>query len=146
MRIPNNWYENIMRANVMEELPTRKDILIRLKGFEKQFIRWAARERISYEADIDDEFEEFKKIYIDKRIYKTNSKLWKEISKTIFKRDNYTCKYCGQIGGRLEVDHVIPISKGGTNDLSNLTTSCRKCNRQKKDMSVEEFLKWREKR
>lgn len=61
----------------------------------------------------------------------------------VFKRDNYTCKYCGRKGGILEVDHIIPFSKGGSNDLINLATSCRRCNRQKKDKDINEFLKWK---
>ena len=61
----------------------------------------------------------------------------------IFKRDNYTCQYCNKVGGILECDHVIPYSKGGSNDITNLITSCRKCNRQKKDKSVEEFITWK---
>ena len=32
-----------------------------------------------------------------------------------------------------EIDHLIPRIKGGTNDIDNLTLSCRKCNRGKKD-------------
>jgi hypothetical protein len=36
----------------------------------------------------------------------------------------------------LEVDHIEPVSKGGTNDLLNLITSCRSCNRGKKDIKV----------
>lgn len=78
------------------------------------------------------------------RLYERNLKLWKRISKEIFARDNYTCCYCGEKGGILEVDHIIPFSKGGTDNLENLITSCRKCNRQKKDMSVNEFKLWRE--
>ena len=53
----------------------------------------------------------------------------------------YTCNYCGQVGGILEVDHIVPFSKGGGDDISNLTTSCRRCNRSKKDMTVEQFTK-----
>lgn len=68
---------------------------------------------------------------------------WKALSKSVFTRDNYTCNYCGKRGGLLECDHITPISKGGTNDIKNLTTSCRYCNRQKKDKSVDEFLAWR---
>lgn len=77
------------------------------------------------------------------RLYQYNVKLWYRTIKEVFKRDNYTCQYCGQIGGKLEADHIIPFSKGGSDEMSNLITSCRKCNRQKKDKSVDEFIKWR---
>lgn len=48
----------------------------------------------------------------------------------VFKRDKFTCQYCG---GRapdviLHVDHVMPIAQGGSNDLLNLVTSCSDCN------------------
>lgn len=78
-----------------------------------------------------------------KRLYSVNVKEWYRLIKEVFARDNYTCAYCGKVGGKLECDHIIPFSKGGTNELNNLTTSCRKCNRQKKDKSVEEFQAWR---
>lgn len=78
-----------------------------------------------------------------RRMFNINVKEWKRISRVVFKRDNYTCQYCGAVGGKLEVDHILPFSKGGSDSLENLTTSCRKCNRQKHDKSAEEFLKWR---
>jgi hypothetical protein len=77
------------------------------------------------------------------RLYQRNAKEWKRISREVFKRDNYTCQYCGIVGGKLEVDHIIAFSKGGNDDMSNLTTSCLKCNRKKKDKSVQEFIKAR---
>lgn len=80
----------------------------------------------------------------NERLYNINVKLWKEVTSFVFKRDGFKCSYCGKIGYKLECDHIVPISKGGNNDLSNLTTSCQKCNRQKKDKSVDEFLKWKE--
>jgi hypothetical protein len=51
----------------------------------------------------------------------------------VFNRDNFTCRYCGRKTPEviLELDHVIPLSKGGTDDLDNLTTSCFECNRGK---------------
>lgn len=51
----------------------------------------------------------------------------------VFKRDSFTCQYCGRSAPDvlLEVDHIIPVSKGGTDDLLNLVTSCRDCNRGK---------------
>lgn len=78
------------------------------------------------------------------RLNVVNARLWRMISLEVFERDNYTCQYCGQIGGLLEVDHVVPFSKGGSDSVDNLITACRHCNRQKRDKSVEEFLLWRE--
>ena len=56
----------------------------------------------------------------------------------VLKRDNYCCTKCGAAPSSdhsvmLEVDHVVPVAGGGSNDLSNLQTLCRKCNQGKKD-------------
>lgn len=90
-----------------------------------------------------DAYLEYKERKRKNRLYDIDVKEWYRILNFIFKRDEYTCRYCGSIGGKLEGDHLIPLSKGGTNDLENLVTACRRCNRQKKDKSVEEFLAWR---
>jgi len=46
------------------------------------------------------------------------------------KRDNYTCQYCGRKSPEVElqVDHIVPRSKGGKDELGNYLTSCRECN------------------
>lgn len=55
-------------------------------------------------------------------------------------RDKYTCQYCGEIMPRLlEVDHVIPGSKGGTFTPDNLVASCHVCNQRKGNKTAEEF-------
>lgn len=77
------------------------------------------------------------------RLQETNPGLWKARVKQVLKRDNYVCHYCGKRGGILEVDHVIPFSRGGSDEIDNLTTSCRHCNRQKHDKTDEEFIEWR---
>jgi len=45
-------------------------------------------------------------------------------------RDGFRCVYCGATkeDDRLEVDHVIPASRGGTDDIGNLVVACRRCN------------------
>lgn len=78
------------------------------------------------------------------RMYSTNVKLWYAMRKAVFERDNYTCTYCGAVGGKLEADHITPFSMGGLDITENLTTACRKCNRQKKDRTVKGFQLWRE--
>lgn len=60
-------------------------------------------------------------------------------------KHNYTCQYCGTKSTskkkvRLETDHVIPVSKGGSNQLTNLTLACHICNRNKGALSVVEYL------
>lgn len=51
----------------------------------------------------------------------------------VFKRDGFTCQYCGSTPPRvvLECDHVIPVCEWGTDDEENLVTSCFDCNRGK---------------
>ena len=51
----------------------------------------------------------------------------------IFRRDKFTCQYCGQKPPDvvLEVDHLTPVSKGGGDEPENLVTSCFDCNRGK---------------
>ena len=66
---------------------------------------------------------------------------WRVIRHRIFDRDDYTCTYCGERGGRLECDHVIPVCRGGTHDDDNLVTACFKCNRSKRAKLVEEWTR-----
>jgi hypothetical protein len=52
----------------------------------------------------------------------------------VFKRDGFTCVYCGAHPSEtvtLEIDHIHPVSEGGTNDADNLVTACFDCNRGK---------------
>lgn len=56
---------------------------------------------------------------------------WVAIRNRIFRRDDFTCRYCGERGGELECDHVVPIARKGTNEDSNLVTACRRCNQSK---------------
>lgn len=65
--------------------------------------------------------------------------IWRVIRSRIFKRDNYTCQYCGEHGKKLECDHVIPVSRGGSHADENLVTACFACNRSKRDKLVSEW-------
>lgn len=51
----------------------------------------------------------------------------------VLKRDRYRCRICRKSGVELEVDHVIPVSRGGPDRLDNLQTLCKECNRSKRD-------------
>jgi hypothetical protein len=51
----------------------------------------------------------------------------------VMRRDNITCRYCGNQSGPFHIDHVYPVSKGGATSLENLVTSCASCNLKKHD-------------
>lgn len=64
--------------------------------------------------------------------------LSKKIRFEVFKRDKFACQYCGKTAPSvvLQVDHIEPVAKGGTNDLMNLITSCWDCNSGKSDRQL----------
>jgi len=66
---------------------------------------------------------------------------WEQLRSLIFRRDNYTCQYCGSKALPLHCDHVIPVSRGGSNLESNLKTACKPCNLSKNDKLLEEWIR-----
>lgn len=60
--------------------------------------------------------------------------------RNIFKRDRFTCQYCGrQPGGdELTLDHVVPRASGGRSSWENCVLACLDCNRRKADLSLAE--------
>lgn len=54
----------------------------------------------------------------------------KRLRYEVLRRDNYTCRYCGATAPdvKLTVDHVVPVSLGGTDESSNLVAACGDCN------------------
>ena len=80
--------------------------------------------------------EECRKIHREKRRkeYKYTYG-WTTIRWQILTRDNFTCQYCGRKAPDVElhIDHIIPKSKGGTNESENLVVACAECNIGKAD-------------
>jgi CRISPR/Cas system Type II protein with McrA/HNH and RuvC-like nuclease domain len=68
---------------------------------------------------------------------KFNRKSTKVNRHRIFKRDNHECVYCGSTK-QLTLDHVIPKSRGGRNEWTNLVACCFKCNLKKGNKTPEE--------
>ena len=59
----------------------------------------------------------------------------------ILVRDGFKCRYCGSSpldGARLHVDHIVPVSRGGSNDEGNLCAACSDCNHGKGNRFCEE--------
>ena len=49
----------------------------------------------------------------------------------IFRRDNFTCQYCGCRSANLTIDHVVPRHLGGEHTWENVVTACAHCNHKK---------------
>jgi len=58
--------------------------------------------------------------------------------RNVYKRDKYTCQYCGKQGRDLTIDHIVPKSKGGESKWKNVVAACEPCNKRKADKSLEE--------
>ena len=60
--------------------------------------------------------------------------------RNVFKRDHYTCQYCGLQPGteELSIDHVIPRSQGGTSTWENCVLACVACNKRKADRTPQQ--------
>lgn len=95
---------------------------------------------------------EYRKKYVEKyrdKVYQNNKnhaarkkgavgtislKEWRSI-KRIYR---YRCCYCGT-PGPLTQDHVIPLSRGGSNQIGNIVPACRSCNSRKNDRYLSEW-------
>ncbi|XEC97628.1 HNH endonuclease [Paenibacillus tarimensis] len=72
----------------------------------------------------------------DQVIYK-KKQIPEELRWDVFERDDFTCQYCGS-RRMLAVDHIVPESRGGSIEKSNLITSCNICNSHKGSRTPEE--------
>jgi len=63
----------------------------------------------------------------------------KKLRFEVFKRDGFACQYCGKAPPEvtLEIDHINPKSKKGTDDINNLLTACFNCNRGKSNIPLD---------
>jgi 5-methylcytosine-specific restriction enzyme A len=59
--------------------------------------------------------------------------LTRAVQNSVFKRDGFTCRSCRAepLIENLHIDHIVPLSAGGSDDLSNLQVLCRDCNLSK---------------
>ncbi|MFO7749478.1 MAG: RNA-guided endonuclease IscB [Desulfobacteraceae bacterium] len=72
--------------------------------------------------------------------YQQGALLGYEIREYLLEKWNRTCVYCGAQDTPLEVEHIVPKSKGGSNRVSNLTLACNTCNQRKNNQPIEQFL------
>lgn len=64
----------------------------------------------------------------------------KRIRFAVFARDGFRCRYCGKTSEHVElvIDHLMPVAKGGKDEVENLVTACAPCNSGKSDKTIEQ--------
>ena len=63
-----------------------------------------------------------------------------EVREYVLEKCQRKCAYCDAEHVPLEIEHIVPKSKGGSDRVSNLTLACRPCNQRKGSQAIEEFL------
>lgn len=63
-----------------------------------------------------------------------------DVQRAVRTRQGDVCTYCGTTSGPFEFDHILPVSKGGSNGASNLTLACLPCNRSKGGRTLSEWM------
>lgn len=76
----------------------------------------------------------------DKANNRGRGRPWRVLRSEILKRDNRICFYCG-VPEATTVDHVTPISRGGTDSPTNLVACCKRCNFRKGEKTADEFIR-----
>ena len=64
-----------------------------------------------------------------------------ELKEYLLEKFDRKCVYCGKSGVVLNVEHIIPKARGGSNRVSNIAIACVQCNQKKGAMPIEDFLK-----
>ena len=98
---------------------------------------------VTFEPDVIEQFLSYlnEKITNRRTAKYQRSLMTKQLREHIKERDNYSCCYCGNSIYKepnllLEIDHIVPVSKGGLTEESNLQTLCWKCNRAKSNKLI----------
>ena len=64
--------------------------------------------------------------------------VWRIVRSIVLERDGHACTYCGS-DKQLEGDHILSLSRGGSNAFFNLATACRPCNLSKGSKTLEDW-------
>jgi|SRR5271157_2015105 len=76
-------------------------------------------------------------IRLDQMVHRPRLRV-KLTRREVFRRDNYTCQYCGRHSSDLTVDHVLPKHLGGEHIWNNVVAACPACNHHKGGRKLEE--------
>lgn len=114
----------------------RIKVIVYLQDESVSLLKTICKTKVFYEDDIEFAKElsiknnrgyYINKDFWDAKVRVERARVSKKMRLSILSRDHYRCKYCGSTLN-LEIDHIIPISKGGKSEYNNLQTLCHRCN------------------
>jgi 5-methylcytosine-specific restriction endonuclease McrA len=105
----------------------------------ERLMRWAPVTALSQEL-VRFDTQQMQNPEISGTEYQQGTLLGYEVREYLLEKWGRECVYCGVENVPLEIDHIHPRSKGGSDRVSNLTVSCHDCNQAKSNMPVEQFL------
>lgn len=120
--------------------PSLKSRVDNILEWTKRFLLYAPIKKISLEL-VKFNPQVMEDSFISGIKYKKDSLLNYEVKEYLLEKYEYKCVYCGAKEVKLEKEHVVPISIGGSNRINNLVISCRPCNEKKDNLSIDVFLK-----
>ncbi len=118
--------------------PTLKSRVNNIETWVKRLCKLCPVNAISYEnAKFDTQ--KLRNPEISGVEYQQGTLLGYEIKEYLLEKFNRRCVYCGATNVPLEIEHVIPKSRGGTDRIDNLVIACHECNQKKGNRTAEEF-------
>lgn len=105
----------------------------------RRFMRWAPIMAVSQEL-VRFDTQLLQNAKISGVEYQQGTLAGYEVREYLLEKWGRACAYCPAKDRPLQVEHIVPKARGGTNRISNLTLSCQPCNEKKGTRSVEDFL------
>jgi 5-methylcytosine-specific restriction endonuclease McrA len=119
--------------------PSLMSRVLHLRTWVKRLQRWCPIGAISQEL-VRFDTAALQNPEIEGQEYQRGTLFEAEVKEYLLLKWQHQCAYCLATNTRLELDHVHPRSRGGSNRISNLVIACRACNEAKADQSIEAFL------
>lgn len=118
--------------------PTLQSRVDNIYSIVKKFMKICPLTHISYE-NVKFDTQKIRNFETSGKQYQQGTLLNYEVKEYLLEKFDRTCVYCGAKNVPLEVEHIIPKSRGGSNRLDNLCISCHTCNQKKGNQTAEEF-------
>ncbi len=109
-----------------------------VETWTRRLIRWCPLGAISYEA-VRFDTQALQNPEIEGVAYQHGTLAGLEVKEYLLLKWGYRCVYCQKTGLPLEIEHIVPKIRGGSNRITNLTLACEVCNQRKSHQTAQEF-------